>query len=168
MRAEGLLPASYELVNGEVIAQMGQNMPHASVVTEIVDCLIQACGKRFVVTQASIDVAPEDNPTSEPAPDVIVLTRPKSEIITRPVPRDIRLLVEVSDTTLSYDLDEKGPLYARAGIGEYWVADVNRRELHRHTEPRGGFYSRVVVLAASDRLSLPSGAETTVDTLFGR
>ncbi len=54
-----------------------------------------------------------------------------------PQPGDIRLLVEISDTSLKYDLSVKAALYARAGIFEYWVVDVNGRRLIAHRDPEG-------------------------------
>ncbi len=105
--------------------------------------IIGIFGGRFVETEPSIDVAPEDNPTSEPEPDLIVLTKPSWEFASNPTPADIRLLVEVSDTTLDFDQKKKALLYARAGIAEYWLLDVKKRSLLVHREPVGGEYQSV-------------------------
>jgi Uma2 family endonuclease len=58
-------------------------------------------------------------------------------------PADLRLVVEVSDSTLGFDLTTKAELYARAGIAEYWVVDVAARRLIVHHEPREGLYRSV-------------------------
>jgi Uma2 family endonuclease len=100
-------------------------------------------GEQFIETEPSIDVAPEDNPTSEPDPDIIVLARPTWEFASNPTPSDIRLLVEVSDTTKRFDSKTKALLYARAGIGEYWVVDVKAKKLIVHRSPAAGTYQSI-------------------------
>ena len=52
-----------------------------------------------------------------------------------PLPEDVLLLIEVSDTTLSYDRGVKLPLYARAGIREVWIADLAGEAIERNTYP---------------------------------
>jgi Uma2 family endonuclease len=66
-----------------------------------------------------------------------------------PPAADILLVVEVSDSTLDYDLNTKAPLYAAAGIPECWVVDVNARTLHRHTQPGATGYQSVAALPAT-------------------
>ncbi len=74
--------------------------------------------------EAPIDVSPNDNPTNEPVPDLIVLNHDSATIVSgNPQPSDLNLIVEISDSTL-FDLTTKAWLYARAGILEYWVLDV--------------------------------------------
>ncbi len=65
--------------------------------------------------------------------------------IGKPAAADIHLLVEISDSTLDYDLSVKATLYARAGIAEYWVLDVNGRRLISHRDPKGDTYSSVTI-----------------------
>ena len=74
--------------------------------------------------------------------------------------------MEVSDTTLDFDLRVKGPLYARAGIQEYWVVDLKARRMVVHREPVAGVYQSieaysedesVAPLAALDRLLIVRG-----------
>ena len=60
-------------------------------------------GMDFVMQEPSIDVAPEDTSTGEPEPDVIVLARPFAALTSKPRAEAIRLLVEVSVTTLAFD-----------------------------------------------------------------
>src|SRR5947209_7069527 len=98
---------------------------------------LYAFGERFVHPESPIDVAPEDNPTNEPEPDLIVLNRDLSNFSSaNPRPQDLHLVVEVSDTTLNFDLTIKTALYARAGIVEYWVLDVSGRRLIVHRDPQ--------------------------------
>ena len=67
---------------------------------------------------------------SEPQPDIAIVCLPDTRYLKHhPYPEDIYWLIEVADTTLTYDLDIKRKLYAQAGIKEYWVIDVVRRQL---------------------------------------
>ncbi len=129
-----------------MLNKLGKNWPHVAAVTLLRNWLAGVFGVTFVVQEAPIDVAPEDNPTSEPEPDIIVLTRDLSEIPStgHPHPEDLSLVVEVADTTLHFDLTTKAALYARAGIVEYWVLDVTGKRLIVHREPQRGVYSSVL------------------------
>ena len=71
----------------------------------------------YVRSESPIDVAPDDNPTSEPEPDLVVTFRSRREL--RYEPKDVVLVVEVSDSTYDYDRTVKAALYAGAGIAEY-------------------------------------------------
>lgn len=75
------------------------------------------------------------NPTfvdqfSEPKPDVMLL-KPMEEFFGpwNPEPLDVLLLVEISQTTIHYDKKIKLPLYAEAGVLEYWILDINKQVL---------------------------------------
>src|ERR1035438_10192541 len=70
--------------------------------------------------EAPIEVAPEDNPTNEPVPDLIVLRQDQSHFTSNPRAQDLLLAVEIADTSLNFDLTVKAALYARAGVSEYW------------------------------------------------
>ena len=146
LEESGILVGQHlELVEGELIDKMGKKRPHGNALTLLVDWLKQVFGPRFVQQEVSIDLAPEDNPTSEPEPDIIVLKRELTHYsAANPGPEDLRLVVEVADTTLHFDLTTKAALYARAGIMEYWALDVNGRRLIVHREPQSGRYSSVV------------------------
>ncbi|MBM3795053.1 MAG: Uma2 family endonuclease [Acidobacteria bacterium] len=62
---------------------------------------------------------------------------------------ELLLLIEVADSSATFDLGEKRDLYARAGVVEYWVLDLNRRVLVIHREPHDGFYAHVDILSES-------------------
>src|SRR5215472_6579923 len=107
---------------------MGQNPPHLILMTRMYRWLLGVFGLGRVYPNAPIDVAPEDNPINEPESDVIVRKqRPAGYQVPQLQPGDMALVVEVSDTTLRFDLRVKARLYARAGVADYWVLDVNGR-----------------------------------------
>src|ERR1051326_6987229 len=117
-----------ELIEGELINKTGKNRPHVNALSLLYGWLIEVFGIRRVNPEAPIDVTPEDNPSNEPEPDLIVLKRDLSYFKEGNVqPEDLDLVVEISDSTLGFDLITKAALYARARIVECWVLDVNRR-----------------------------------------
>jgi Uma2 family endonuclease len=169
LEASGLFEKErLELVEGELISKMGKNRPHVNALALMYRRLMKIFGESFVISEAPIDVSPEDNPTNEPEPDLIVLNREFTSFRSgNPQPRDLSLVVEIADSTLTFDLTTKASLYARAGIIEYWVLDVDRRRLIAHRNPVAGKYAAVTVycehepiapLAATDAEFLPSQA----------
>jgi Uma2 family endonuclease len=147
LEASGLFERErLELVDGELISKMGKNRPHVNAFRLMLVWLQRTFGDQFVDAEAPIDVNPEDNPSNEPEPDLIVLNRECAIFVSgNPQPRDIALLVEISDTTLNFDLTVKAALYARAGIVEYWVVDVTGRRLFSHRNPAAGRYTAVTI-----------------------
>jgi Uma2 family endonuclease len=143
-----------ELVQGELISKMGKKRPHVNALVAVQAWLVRTFGQQFVNPEAPIDVAPEDNPTNEPEPDLIVLAKPSREFRdANPRPSDLRLVVEISDSTLGFDLTTKAELYARAGIVEYWVVDVAARRPVVHLDPREGLYQSVTAYGEEETVT---------------
>ena len=149
----GILPERWELVQGEIISKMGTNLPHSMMAQRIAAWLMSVFSTDCILPTCGIDVAPEDNPTSEPEPDITILNRPAGQLGRNPGPGDIVLIVEVSDTTLDHDLGPKARLYARAGIQEYWVIDIKGRRIHQHRQPKTEGYASLRVVETGDALS---------------
>jgi Uma2 family endonuclease len=143
-----------ELVEGELIDKMGKKRPHVNSLTLLQGWLQAVFGVLRVNPEAPIDVAPEDNPTNEPEPDLIVLKRDLSHFTQgNPRPEDLHLVIEVADSTLGFDLTTKAALYARAGVPEYWVLDVTGRRLIVHRDPRAGRYVSVAAYAEEESVA---------------
>ena len=106
---------------------------------------------------------------NEPEPDIVLL-RPRADFYAsaHPGPADILLIVEVSESSIDYDRDIKARVYARAGLPEYWVVDLNEDVVHVHSDPSSGVY-RAVASYRRDRLItprlLPACAMSTLDLL---
>jgi Uma2 family endonuclease len=164
LEAAGIDLQRVELIAGELIDKMSKNRPHVNAAALLTAWLIQVFGGLRVNAEAPIDVAPEDNPTNQPVPDLIVLTRNymasgfRSET---PQPRDLDLVVEIADTSLAFDLTIKAALYARAGIDEYWVLDVPGSRLIVHREPLGGQYQSVTAYSEQESV-VPLGAADSI------
>jgi Uma2 family endonuclease len=152
---EGVFPdADFELVEGELIdRRMGKNPPHSFALR----CVLVALEKIFdpfrLQHEIVIDVAPQDYPTSRPEPDIVALNKPISAIRNRRAnAADIELVVEIADTTLGFDLRTKRDLYARAGIPEYWVLDIQGRRLYVHRNIENGRYALTLEYSESERV----------------
>jgi Uma2 family endonuclease len=157
------------LIEGELITKMSKNRPHILVFMYVMKWLVGLMDPLYLSLEAGIDVAPEDNPTSEPEPDIAVLEKLASEYIgSNPPASDIQLVIEISDSTLAFDLGPKARIYARASILDYWVFDIAGRRLIVHREPRDGSYSSVSAYVEGETvapLSMPS-ASFPVATAF--
>ncbi len=154
--------AKTELIEGEIFFMNAQHRPHALAKMELYDALrdsLREIGSRLrPIVEASIAV-PE---RSAPEPDIVVTSRPAGEGL---IPLSyVALVVEVSDTTLANDLGRKGTLYARHGIQEYWVADLNARMIHQMWAPEGEAYAERREVAFGERIEAATIDRLAVET----
>ncbi|MBN9120176.1 MAG: Uma2 family endonuclease [Planctomycetes bacterium] len=123
-----------ELIRGEVIEMSPINIAHANGVGFVTDALTVVFALGYFINVQQPFVVPGAAPGSEPQPDVSVI--PGSRRSTSAHPTQAALLVEVADSTLFYDTTTKAELYAEAGVPEYWVLDLNSRQLHVFRDPQ--------------------------------
>jgi Uma2 family endonuclease len=146
-----------ELVNGEILAMTPQKSRHASTVVILQRILSQAfatgthCRPQLPLALSS---------DSEPEPDIAVVAGSDLDYLDAH-PTSAGLIVEVAESTLMYDRQTKRPLYAQAGIPEYWIVNLVDRvlEVYRDPEERDGRwdYRLVQRLIPGDTVR-PSGA----------
>ena len=157
-----------ELVEGELLDKMGKNRSHVLVQHQIAMILAEVFGIARVTIESTLEVANIDRRSNEPVPDLVVTHREARFYRNTPLPEEASHVVEVSDTSLRYDLTTKAALYARAAVIEYWVADLNNRTLIVHRQPENGRYASVTVYSADESVS-PLAAPTSsvaVSSLF--
>lgn len=149
-----------EFVEGEIIEKMGQNFPHIETLGAVAEALRIAFGSAFHVREAR----PIRIETSEPEPDVSVLSgHPHDYHGRHPEPEEMALLVEVSDTTLAYDRARKAALYARGGVAEYWIVDLNGRHLIVHRGPLAdGGWTEIRTLGPGEYVAPLSVPESSI------
>jgi len=87
-----------------------------------------------------------------PEPDVLWLN-PRRYGRTRPTVADVMLLIEVSDSSLSADLQEKADLYAESGVAEYWVVDVPASRIHVMMRSDGKHYRSIEIVVPPNPLA---------------
>lgn len=105
---------------------------------------------------------------SRPAPDLFWV-RAQRYLNAHPGPEDILLLVEVGDSSLDYDLSEKGGLYSQAGVGEYWVVDIDSTCVHVFRQPSSAGYDVAEKFYIGDELiplAVPAAC-LSLEKLFG-
>lgn len=153
-----------ELIEGEIIDMPPIGSTHADVVRLLNQRLVRAVGDLGLV---SVQLPVRLSIRSEPQPDLAVLKpKPEGYRHAHPSGDDVLLLIEVSDSTLRYDLGAKAHLYATHGVREYWVVDLVANRIWRHRAPRGTQYSERTEIAAGT-LALPEGlGDITVTELF--
>jgi Uma2 family endonuclease len=156
-----------ELVEGEIIQMPPIGGPHASRVDRIAQLFFVAIG---IAAQIRVQNPLRLSDRSEPVPDVMLLV-PKADFYAsgHPMPGDVLLLIEVSDTTLGYDLRTKVPLYARNAIPEAWVLDLGGDVLRMHREPSPAGYKVVFTRGRGERiapLAFPE-LDLAVDDILG-
>jgi Uma2 family endonuclease len=80
----------------------------------------------------------------------------------------LRLVAEISDSSLGFDLTTKAELYARAEIVEYWVVDVAAHRLIVHRDPREGLYASITAYSEGETVTplASSGRELRVSDAF--
>jgi Uma2 family endonuclease len=150
-----------ELINGELIDMAPIGQGHEGTVGALNEALVLAfAGRAIVWPQNSIRL----DRWNVPQPDFAVLRRRPDFYRTgeRPGPADVLLLVEVADSSLKYDQRVKLPLYARAGIPEFWIVDVKRRILHAHRAPAGDGYAETTTHHSGDMLALALAPDIVV------
>lgn len=156
--------ARVELIEGDLIDMAPIGSRHAAVVGRLTHLLVQAAGDRAIVwVQNPISI----DEHSMPQPDIALLKpRADSYSSAHPRPEEVLLIIEVAETTLAYDVKVKLPLYARAGIPEFWVIDIEHARITRYSDPRNDAYTRTepISLAEVDLLPLP-GVSVDLSTL---
>lgn len=164
-----LLPGRWELIEGELIDKMGQKPPHAWVITRLNVFLTQQFADRVRI-QLPLSL-PDPDRRSEPEPDIVVLHSDARQFFDRhPGPGDVALLIEVADTTREVDLNIKSALYARYGVGEYWVIDIPQRCVVVHRGPSVDIYTSVEEIPCNKEVAAVFArfdAPLTLDTLLG-
>ena len=169
MAESGVLPkdARVELLDGEIVDMTPIGSRHGACVDRLSRALFSQLGSRAIVrVQGSVRLSRH----SEPQPDLAVL-RDRADFYAErhPSPDDILLLVEVADTTLEFDRSVKIPLYARAGIREVWIVDIEAEVAEVYGEPRGPAYGRVERVGRGAQIAagaLP-GLTVTVEDILG-
>jgi Uma2 family endonuclease len=119
-----------ELLAGEILTMSPQRWLHASTLDRIADDLRRLIGSQaWVRTQLPIILADD----SEPEPDISIVPGRREDY--QDHPRDVMLVIEVSDTTLAFDRKEKLAAYAAAGIPEYWIVNLVNDQVEVYRQP---------------------------------
>lgn len=140
-----------ELIDGEIVNMAPIGSRHAGCVHKISHLFRNYEGNLVIVgIQSPVQLGEH----SEPEPDVALL-RARSDFYTdaHPGPADVLLLVEVSDTTLNYDRNVKVPLYARSGIPEIWLVNLEEDCIEVYSNPAAAGYRQSTIVHRGEQIA---------------
>ncbi len=156
-----------ELIEGEIVNMAAKGSRHSACVTRINVLFFHHVGQSAIIRiQDPIRLGN----SSEPEPD-IALVQPRDDLYagSHPVPGDVLLVVEVSDTTLAYDHGLKLALYAREGIPEVWVVNLPDEIVEVYAQPKSGKYYEVREARRGETIEAQgvAGLAVGVDDILG-
>ena len=123
-----------ELLEGWLVEKMGEDAIHAVVVDVTARMLLRVVPPGWDVRGPH----PVTTPDSEPEPDVAVVRGRLQDYYGRhPTPADSAMIVEVANSSLSYDRGIKQRIYARAGVPVYWIVVLRDRSVEVYADPSG-------------------------------
>jgi Uma2 family endonuclease len=141
-----------ELILGQIFTMAAKGTRHTVVTRKLFKQLLALIGDRADVQSQDPITLPNN---SEPEPDIVIARlRLDDYANSHPSPADIILVIEVADSSIKFDRDTKAPLYAAAGISEYWIVNLidNRLEIYR--QPEGDIYASIEMIAPPSGQSL--------------
>mgnify|MGYP001548248988 CR=1 FL=1 len=153
--------ARVELLEGRII-DMSPIGPFHGGITKYLSRIFFAAAKGRWITQVQDPVHLDDY--SEPEPDIALL-KPDSNFYRRrhPQPEDVFLLIEISDSTLETDQEEKIPAYGRAGIPEVWIVNLNELTVEVYREPNFTGYGSKTILPTGSQAAPNAFPDVIID-----
>jgi Uma2 family endonuclease len=137
-----------ELLDGMLVTMTPQDAAHAHTVQRLAEALTLALrGKAIVRTQSPLALLDD----SEPEPDIAVV---RLGDYSASHPAEAILVVEISESSLRRDRLVKGPIYARAGVEEFWLIDLGARVVDVHRYPDSGRFTSIVRVEEGESLRL--------------
>ena len=136
----GILTADdhVELIDGELVEMPPMGPPHAGIVNRLANVLPARVGNDADLrVQSSVQLTRFTQPELDLA---VVRHDPRHYLQVHPQPDDILIAIEVADSSLKFDREQKMPRYAAAGVPEAWLVDVRARTITVYTDPTGEGY----------------------------
>ena len=130
----GILSADdrVELIDGELVEMPPMGSEHAGIVNELANVLP---GLLDPAVRLRVQSSVQLTRYTQPEPDLAVVSRDSRLYLRRhPQPEEILIAIEVADSSLTYDREEKMPRYAAAGVPEAWLVNVRARTITVYTE----------------------------------
>ncbi|MDF0555148.1 Uma2 family endonuclease [Kamptonema sp. UHCC 0994] len=149
-----------ELLEGQIIEMSPQLPPHAATTQCSANYLSNLLTDlAYIRIQSPITL----RPNSEPEPDIAVVRIVANQYFDHhPTPDEIFLVVEVANTSLAKDRRQKVRTYANANIFEYWILDVNERQVYVFREPGNDTYQQEIILNEEAIFSMVAFPEIAV------
>ncbi len=156
-----------ELLFGKLVDMSPVGIDHRRTVNKIMRLFTATlpAAEYYVDVQNPVTLVDD----SEPEPDLSVAVGPADRYARHhPYPKDLLLVVEVSDTTIRFDRTAKLLVYAVSSIQEYWIVNIYEKQVERFTEPQpeDGSYARQEIFKAGATFSSLHLGEFRVDDLL--
>lgn len=160
----------FELIHGEIVTTTPKGVAHETCLRKLLRELNKILGDRVTLQCQSPILLPDD---SEPEPDfTLVKNREDDYLSGHPTPPDILLVIEIADSSVSYDQEIKLPLYAQAGISGYWIFNLRSDCLECYSQPyqtmKGHFsYRQTLIFLPNETVNLPGSSDLSLDLSKG-
>ncbi len=150
-----------ELLNGVIIRKMPKGTKHALLNDIFADLLKEKLGGKVYVRPQNPIVLDD---FSEPEPDIVLAKPPRERYYkTHPTAQDIFLIVEISDSTLGRDRFAKGAAYAKAGIQQYLVFNVQDETIEDYRQPSADGYGAKQTYRSGEAFNLVAFPEIEIE-----
>ncbi len=155
-----------ELLEGKIVCMSPQRPFHAASVQRSANYLYEMLrNMAYIRAQLPVTLGNE----SEPEPDIAVVRFDDNEYSFRhPEAPDIYLLIEVSDWTISKDRKQKARIYGKNHILEYWILDLQKRQVYIFRQPEDGTYREELILDSTVSITMLAfpDVEISLDAMF--
>ena len=150
-----------ELILGQIFTMAAKGTRHTLSTRKLFKQLLALIGDRADVQSQDPITLPNN---SEPEPDIVIARlRSDDYVNSHPSPADIILVIEVADSSIKFDREIKAPLYAAAGISEYWIVNLIDNHLEIYRQPEGSLYTSIQIITPPRSASLPQYTEIILD-----
>ncbi len=153
MGEHGILTESdrVELIQGQIIHMSPIGSKHAACVDKILALLLTKVSSEQLILRIQSPISLDK--LSEPEPDITILKpSPNFYAEKHPGPKDILLIIEVSDTSYAYDREIKHALYAFAGIPAYCIINIDKKEIEVFHQPAENLYKKLEIYLPGDQV----------------
>ncbi|HEY2081757.1 MAG TPA: Uma2 family endonuclease, partial [Verrucomicrobiae bacterium] len=153
--------ARVELIEGAIHDMSPIGPLHSGIVNRLIRLFnLRVKGRWIVSAQNPVGL----DKYSEPQPDLVLLKpAPDDYVSHHPAPDDVFLLIEIADSSLEFDRNKKLPVYARAGIPELWIVNLQESTIEIYREPHFTGYEKKRVLRAGDKASPMAFSDMVID-----
>jgi Uma2 family endonuclease len=159
-----------ELIEGKLIEMPAIGPRHAYNVNRLtVLFLSKLAGRAEIRAQSPVRAATGAEPEPDLAAAQLYSDAPKTYESRHPTPKETHFVVEVSDTTLAFDLGEKAQMYARHGIAELWVVDLQGDAVVVHRQPTADGYASIETMHRGQTVAPVAFPDVpfTIDEILG-
>jgi hypothetical protein len=140
-----------ELIEGEIVEMPPTGDYHAGILSQLTMLFKSVLGTEAVLRhQDPLRLSSQ----SAPQPDfAVVKFRPDFYKGSHPGPEDVLLLIEIADSSLTFDRRVKAPLYGQAGVRELWIVNIKDRTIEVYREPSDAGFRAISIVRGQERVS---------------